>query len=253
MIAVLRDQHLAKPLELERVTPKTEEGKDITYLSKEASDSMVYVIDDDRATREALETLLGSVGLTVRPFAAAADFLAFDMPDLPSCVVLEVRLKGKSGLVVQEHIAQAFRLPVILMTAHGDIPMSVRAMKAGAVDFLTKPFRSQDMVDAVYAALDTDRARRESERATVSLRKLYAYLTPRERTIMAMVAGGFANKRIAAELNLSEITVKVHRGQAMRKMESNSFADFVLKSRALGLVDREYRSVREARYASSDA
>jgi FixJ family two-component response regulator len=218
----------------------------MTYTSKVNSDSIVYVIDDDRATCEAVETLLGSVGLAVRSFADAADFLTVNTPDLPSCVVLEVRLKGKSGLALQEHIAQQLRLPVILMTAHGDIPMSVRAMKAGAVDFLTKPFRGQDMVDAAYCALETDRARREAERSATALRKLYEYLTPRERSIMAMVADGLGNKRIAAELNLSEITVKIHRAQAMKKMQSNSFADFVLKSDALGLVDRQYRPERRA-------
>jgi FixJ family two-component response regulator len=165
----------------------------MTYTSKVNSDSIVYVIDDDRATCEAVETLLGSVGLAVRSFADAADFLTVNTPDLPSCVVLEVRLKGKSGLALQEHIAQQLRLPVILMTAHGDIPMSVRAMKAGAVDFLTKPFRGQDMVDAAYCALETDRARREAERSATALRKLYEYLTPRERSIMAMVADGLVS------------------------------------------------------------
>jgi FixJ family two-component response regulator len=218
----------------------------MTDASEASSDSIVYVIDDDGAMREAVETLLSSIGLTAQTFAATADFLATDMPDLPSCVILDVRLKGQSGLVAQKKISQQLRLPVILMTAHGDIPMSVSAMKAGAVDFLAKPFRGQDMVDAVNHALETDRARRKTERPLAALRKLYGYLTQRERTIMAMVAGGLVNKQIAAQLNLSEITVKIYRAQAMKKMESYSFADFVLKAEALGLLDHQYRSAQRA-------
>jgi FixJ family two-component response regulator len=199
-------------------------------------ESIVYVVDDDSAMREAVETLLGSVGLAVKPFATADEFLASPMPDIPSCLVLDVRLKGQSGLSVQQHVVNELRIPVIFMTAHGDIPMSVRAMKAGAMDFLPKPFRGQDMVDAVMAALEADGARRTAERSDAALQRLYQSLTPRERTIMTMVANGLLNKQIATELNLSEITVKLHRGQAMKKMKSPSLADFVLKAQALGLV-----------------
>ncbi|CAM2196913.1 response regulator [Paraburkholderia sp. A1RI_3L] len=206
-----------------------------------ANEPTVFVIDDDSAMRQAVESLLDSVGLNVRLFATAQAFLALELPDAPGCVVLDVRLRGQSGLAVQRQIAHRLRLPVILMTAHGDIAMSVEAMKAGAIDFLTKPFRAQDMIDAVTRALETDRKRRAAERSAAILRACYELLTPRERTIMTMVANGLLNRQIADELNLSEITVKLHRGQAMRKMKSPSLADFVLKADALGLVDRERR------------
>jgi FixJ family two-component response regulator len=206
-----------------------------------ANDPIVYVIDDDSAMRQAVESLLDSVGLNVRLFASAHAFLALDLPDVPSCVVLDVRLKGQSGLAVQSHIGHKLRMPVILMTAHGDIAMSVQAMKGGAADFLAKPFRAQDMIDAVTRALEADRKRRAAERSAAMLRSCYELLTPRERTIMAMIANGLLNRQIASELNLSEITVKLHRSQAMKKMKSASLADFVLKADALGLVDREDR------------
>ncbi|WP_114812278.1 response regulator transcription factor [Paraburkholderia kururiensis] len=206
-----------------------------------ANEPTVFVIDDDSAMREAVQSLLDSVGLNVKLFAAAQAFLALDLPDVPSCVVLDVRLKGQSGLAVQKHIAHTLRLPVILMTAHADIAMSVDAMKAGAVDFLSKPFRAQDMIDAVTRGLEADRKRRAAERSAAVLRTCYELLTPRERTIMTMVANGLLNRQIATELNLSEITVKLYRGQAMKKMQSPSLADFVLKADALGLVDRENR------------
>ncbi|KVV51476.1 two-component system response regulator [Burkholderia territorii] len=215
-------------------------------MTSDTADPVVFVIDDDSAIREAVETLLDSVELHVRSFDNAQEFLALDLPDVPSCVVLDVRLKGQSGLAVQEQITRELRIPVILMTAHGDIPMSVQAMKAGAVDFLPKPFRGQDMIDAVTSALESDRRRRAVDRSTAILRTCYESLTPRERTIMAMVANGLLNKQIATDLNLSEITVKLHRGQAMKKMKSQSLADFVLKAQALGLVDRESRLVEHA-------
>ncbi|KAB0634339.1 response regulator transcription factor [Burkholderia latens] len=215
-------------------------------MTNDTADPVVFVIDDDSAMREAVETLLDSVGLRVRSFDAAPPFQALDVPDAPACVVLDVRLKGQSGLAVQADIARELRIPVILMTAHGDIPMSVQAMKAGAVDFLPKPFRGQDMIDAVTRALESDRKRRALDRSAALLRACYASLTPRERTIMAMVANGLLNKQIATELKLSEITVKLHRGQAMKKMKSQSLADFVLKADALGLVDRESRLAEHA-------
>ncbi|MBP0607726.1 MULTISPECIES: response regulator transcription factor [Burkholderia] len=213
----------------------------MTDMNGGTTDPVVFVVDDDSAVREAVETLLDSVGLHVVSFDSAHGFLAADLPDRPSCVVLDVRLKGHSGLAVQEHIVRNMRLPVILMTAHGDIPMSVQAMKAGAVDFLPKPFRGQDMIDAVTCALESDCKRRTSERSMAILRASYDTLTPRERTIMTMVANGLLNKQIAAELGLSEITVKLHRGQAMKKMKSPSIADFVLKAEALGLISRDER------------
>jgi FixJ family two-component response regulator len=201
-----------------------------------ANSSIVYVVDDDNSMREAVGMLLRSVGLQVELFASADEFLAFQMPDVPSCLILDVRLKGQSGLAVQEQIAAgAVRVPIIFMTAHGDIAMSVKAMKAGAMDFLAKPFRDQDMLDAVATALGKDEERREADRSVADLRRRYASLTPREREVMAFVASGLMNKQIAAEMKLSEITVKIHRGQAMKKMESRSLADFVLKAEALGV------------------
>ncbi|MEM5453875.1 response regulator transcription factor [Paraburkholderia phytofirmans] len=201
-----------------------------------ATNSIVYVVDDDNSMREAVGMLLRSVGLQVELFASADEFLAFQMPDVPSCLILDVRLKGQSGLAVQEQIAAgAVRVPIIFMTAHGDIAMSVKAMKAGAMDFLAKPFRDQDMLDAVATALGKDEERREADRSVADLRRRYASLTPREREVMAFVASGLMNKQIAAEMKLSEITVKIHRGQAMKKMESRSLADFVLKAEALGV------------------
>ncbi|MEM5343087.1 response regulator transcription factor [Paraburkholderia azotifigens] len=198
--------------------------------------SIVYVVDDDDSMRAAVTMLLRSVGLRVEAFASAQEFLSFDKPDMPSCLILDVRLKGQSGLAVQEQIASGdVRVPIIFMTAHGDIAMSVKAMKAGAMDFLAKPFRDQDMLDAVANALATDAERRKSERSISDLRRMYESLTPREREVMAFVASGLMNKQIAAEMNLSEITVKIHRGQAMKKMESRSLADFVLKAEALGV------------------
>src|SRR3954468_20822888 len=201
-----------------------------------ATSAMVYVVDDDASMREAVSMLLRSVGLRVELFASAQEFLAFPRPDVPSCLILDVRLKGQSGLAVQEQIAAGeLRVPIIFMTAHGDIAMSVKAMKAGAMDFLAKPFRDQDMLDAVASALGKDEERREADRSVPDLRRRYASLTPREREVMAFVASGLMNKQIAAEMNLSEITVKIHRGQAMKKMESRSLADFVLKAEALGV------------------
>lgn len=178
-----------------------------------ASNAMVYVVDDDESMRDAVRNLLRSVGLNVETFGSAQEFLAFDMPDVPSCLILDVRLKGQSGLAVQEQIsASQLGLPIVFMTAHGDIAMTVKAMKAGAKDFLAKPFRDQDMLDAVANALASDEERREACRSVADLRRCYDSLTAREREVMAFVASGLMNKQIAGEMNLSEITVKIHRG-----------------------------------------
>lgn len=198
--------------------------------------TMVYVVDDDESMRDALGLLLQSVGLGVVTFASAHEFLSYEMPDVPSCLILDVRLKGQSGFAVQEQIAASqLGLPIVFMTAHGDIAMSVKAMKAGAKDFLAKPFRDQDMLDAVAHALAGDAERRDALRSVEDLRRCYESLTPREREVMAFVASGLMNKQIAGEMGLSEITVKIHRGQAMRKMVARSLADFVLKAEALGV------------------
>ncbi|WP_248324718.1 MULTISPECIES: response regulator transcription factor [unclassified Caballeronia] len=201
-----------------------------------ASNAMVYVVDDDDSMREAVAMLLRSVGLAVQTFPSAQEFLACEMQDVPSCLILDVRLKGQSGLAVQEQIAASeLGLPIVFMTAHGDIAMTVKAMKAGAQDFLAKPFRDQDMLDAVANALALDEKRRTSSRSVATLRACYESLTPRERQVMAFVVAGLMNKQIASEMDLSEITVKIHRGQAMKKMQARSLADLVRKAEALGV------------------
>ncbi|HEY2398729.1 MAG TPA: response regulator transcription factor [Steroidobacteraceae bacterium] len=189
---------------------------------------VVFVIDDDPSMRAALEDLITSVRLEVRLFTSPQEFLHSNPQDVLGCLVLDVRLPGMSGLTFQKELAKAgIALPVIFITGHGDIPMSVRAMKAGAVEFLTKPFHEQDLLDAIYAGIERDRARRRGALIAVELRERYAALTERERQIMALVVIGRANKQIAAELNLSEMTVKVHRGQVMRKMKAASLPDLV--------------------------
>src|SRR4051812_40628796 len=187
---------------------------------------IVFVIDDDESIREALKSLLRSVGLRVELFGAASEFLKSKLPDSPSCLVLDVRLPGMSGLDFQTELAKAnVQIPIIFMTGHGDIPMSVRAMKAGATEFLTKPFRDQDMLDAVQVALERDRNRRSTESAVSRLKASYEALSPREREIMAMVAAGMMNKQIAGGIGISEVTVKFHRSSVMRKMEAKSVAE----------------------------
>ena len=189
---------------------------------------VVFVIDDDASMRAALEDLISSVRLDVRLFASPQEFLHSDPQDVLGCLVLDVRLPGMSGLTFHKELARAgIPLPVIFITGHGDIPMSVRAMKAGAIEFLTKPFHEQDLLDAIYAGIERDRVRRRGASIVVELRERYAALTERERQIMALVVIGRANKQIAAELNLSEMTVKVHRGQVMRKMKAPSLPDLV--------------------------
>jgi FixJ family two-component response regulator len=195
---------------------------------------IVFVVEDDVSVREALQRLFRTVGLRAEAFDSAAELLQRTLPDNPSCLVLDVRLPGLSGLDLQAELAKAgIRTPIIFMTGHGDIPMSVRAMKAGAIDFLTKPFRDQDMLDAVTAAIERDRARRLAERDVSDLAARFASLSPREREIMALVTSGLMNKQTAAEVGLSEITVKIHRGNVMRKMGARTLAELVRIAEAL--------------------
>jgi FixJ family two-component response regulator len=207
---------------------------------KEQADTppTVFVIDDDASVREALSSLLRSVGLQVEVFGSAPEFLRGRLPDVAGCLVLDVRLPGLSGLDFQAELAGArINLPIIFITGHGDIPMSVRAMKAGAVEFLPKPFREQDLLDAVQIALERDRSRREADKAKSNVRALFEALTPREQEVMAFVTAGLMNKQIAARIGTTEITVKVHRGNVMRKIGARSLADLVRMADLLG-IDR---------------
>jgi FixJ family two-component response regulator len=203
---------------------------------KDDKSKIVFIVDDDPLVRDSVSNLLRSVDLQTRAFASASEFLREKRPPLPSCLVLDVRLPGTSGLDFQAELARLnIHIPIIFMTGHGDIPMTVRAMKAGAVEFLTKPFREQDMLDAVKLALERDQSRIEAENAVYKLKSSFETLTPRERDIMALVASGLMNKQVAGKLGLSEITVKVHRGRIMQKMAAGSLADLVRMAEALGI------------------
>ena len=190
--------------------------------------AIVFVIDDDESIREALKSLIRSVGLNVETFASAQEFLQSTRPDEPACLILDVRMPGLSGLDLQRDLTEAnIHIPIIFITGHGDIPMSVRAMKAGAVEFLTKPFRDQDLLDAIQQALERDRRSRAQQADSADLRSRYQSLTPRETEVFALVVKGLLNKQIALQLGTSEITVKLHRRQVMEKMHADSLADLV--------------------------
>jgi len=198
--------------------------------------AVVHIIDDDASLRDALDSLFRSTGLATRLYDSVDAFMHSDTVDAPGCLVLDVRLPGMSGLDFQQRLEElGVRLPAILMTGHGDIPMSVRAMKAGAVDFLAKPFRDQEMLDAVAAALERDRARRATAGKSDALKARFETLSPRERQVMSLVTAGKMNKQVAGDLALSEITVKIHRGSAMRKMGAKTLADLVRMAEALNL------------------
>lgn len=201
-----------------------------------AEEPIVYVVDDDASVRKALGNLLRSVGLRVELFASAHEFLQNELPDVASCLILDIRLPQLNGLDFQVDLAKAgIHIPIVFITGHGDIPMTVRAMKAGAVDFLTKPFRDQDMLDAVTVAIERDRNSRNEAKILSDLRARFATLSDREREVMALVTAGLMNKQIAAEIGVAEITVKIRRGHIMRKMAAKSLADLVKMAQTLGI------------------
>jgi FixJ family two-component response regulator len=198
--------------------------------------SIVFVIDDDAAVRKALDSLIRSVGYRVETFTSTEEFLRAKRPEVPSCLILDIRLKGISGLDFQSKLAQANTpIPIIFISGHADIPMSVRAMKAGAVEFLTKPWRDQDLLDAIHLGLERDAARRKQEAELTTLRERFEWLTPRERQVLPLVVSGLLNKQIAAKIGTSETTVKVHRSQLMRKMNADSLPDLVRMAEKLGI------------------
>ena len=203
---------------------------------KEDPEQIVFVVDDDESVRVALTYLFKSMNLRVEIFSTATAFLERKLPNIAGCLVLDIRLPGVNGLEFQDVLAKAgIHIPIVFMTGHGDIPMSVKAMRAGAIDFLPKPFRDQDMLDAVMRAFDQDRKRRAEENTVSQLRHLFESLTRREREVMTLVISGLMNKQIAYRLEVSEITVKIHRGQVMKKMEARSLADLVRMAEMLGI------------------
>jgi FixJ family two-component response regulator len=218
------------------VTDRSKSPPELASGKEPVSESIVFVIDDDLSMRRMLINLFQSVGLEVEAFGSASELLKNKLPEVASCLVLDIRLPGLSGLDLQTELAKAnIHIPIIFITGHGDIPMTVRAMKGGAVDFLTKPFRDQDLLDAVMSAIDKDRKRREAHKTVASLQVLFETLSSREREVLSFVASGLMNKQIAAELGLAEITVKIYRGHIMRKMHAKSLADLIRMTEALGI------------------
>ena len=210
--------------------------KSLSTRQGSSKESIVYIVDDDPIVRGAISSLLMSVGQQVQLFESATDLLQSSLPAIPSCMVLDIRLPGLSGLDLQAELANVgLPIPIIFITGHGDIPMSVKAMKAGAIDFLTKPFRDQDLLDAVTGALERDQERRKDEEDARDLRAKYLTLTTREQQIMALVSDGLMNKQVASRLEISQFTAKIHRGRVMRKLGAKSLADLVVMAEALGV------------------
>jgi FixJ family two-component response regulator len=209
------------------------------------ADAVVFVVDDDSSVREAIKSLISLVGLRVETFETAQEFLQSKRPDVPGCVVLDVELPGLSGLDLQRELAaHGVKLPIIFITGHGDIPTSVRAMKAGALEFLTKPFHDQDLLDAIRQALERDRAARRHSKEIAELRERFDALTSREREVMSLVVAGLLNKQIAAELGISEVTVKIHRGRVMNKMGAQSLAELVRMTERLEIPTAKDQSAK---------
>lgn len=218
------------------MTERSKSPPELASGKEPERESIVFVIDDDLSMRRALTNLFQSVGLEVEAFSSASELLKNKLPEVASCLVLDIRLPGLSGLDLQTELAKAnIHVPIIFITGHGDIPMTVRAMKGGAVDFLTKPFRDQELLDAVMSAIDKDRRRREADKTVANLQALFTMLSSREREVLAFVACGLMNKQIAAELGLAEITVKIYRGHIMKKMRAKSLADLIRMTEALGI------------------
>lgn len=214
----------------------TERAEPPPPQEKDGDQPIVFIVDDDASMRRALTNLFESVGLKVEAFGSAPQLLHTKPPEVPSCLVLDIRLPGASGLDLQSDLAKAnIHTPIIFITGYGDIPMTVRAMKSGAIDFLTKPVRDQDILDAVQAAIERDRKRRDLNRTVSTVRSRFESLSPRERDVLSLVTAGLMNKQVAAQLGLAEITVKIYRGQIMRKMGAKSLADLVRMSEALGI------------------
>jgi len=215
-------------------------GAHTTSPPSSAEDAIVFVVDDDPLVRAALSSLFHSVGLRVEAFASATDLLQSPLPGAPSCLVVDVRLPRLSGLDLQAELrSSGVMIPIVFITGHGDIPMSVKAMRAGAINFLTKPFRDQEMLDAVREAIERDRRRLSEVKSHSDEQALFASLTPRQREIMALVTSGLMNKQIAAKIGIAEMTVKIHRGHVMRKMQTRSLAELVLIAQRLGIRGRE--------------
>jgi FixJ family two-component response regulator len=236
--------------------PAGSAGKSATdaRLPRNAQDAVVFIIDDDVAVREALHNLLQDVRLHAEGFGSPTAFLASKLPDAASCLVLDIRLPDMGGLDFQAELARAnIDIPIIFMTGYADIPMAARAMKAGAVDFLTKPFREQDMLDAVAVAIERDRIRREGVKAASGIRALFETLSPREREVMALVISGLMNKQVAAKTGLAESTVKIHRGQVMRKMGAKSLADLIKMAEMIDVHGNGFRRPSSELEAASDA
>jgi FixJ family two-component response regulator len=219
------------------VTERSKSSQEPARAEESIKGPVVFIVDDDLSMRRALTNLFRSVGVEVVAFSSAPEMLQCKLPDVASCLVLDIRLPGLSGLDLQTELARAnIQIPVIFISAHGDIPMTVRAMKGGAVDFLTKPFREQDLLDAAVEAIERDRKRREAEKTVAKLQSLFESLSSREREVLSLVSSGLMNKQVAAELGLAEITVKIYRGHVMKKMGARSLADLIRMAETLGIA-----------------